>query len=129
MGPEVAINALDRALVISGQDCTLRRIYGQAGGAQTNADMTVRAVVRAFQPQELVAGIDQGNVKAILSPTEISQSGWPNGTEVASSTSPNPNMPRRNDRLIVDGRVYTVQSVNPISMGNKLVRIELGLLG
>jgi hypothetical protein len=128
MTPEAAIAALDRALVVAGLDCTLRRIYGQAGSTQTNSDVTVRAIVRSFQPQELAAGIAQGNVKAILSPTEISQSGWPY-SEAASATLPDPSMPRRNDRLIADGRSYTVEAVNPISMGNKLVRIELGLLG
>lgn len=128
MTPEVAINALDRALVISGQDCTLRRIYGQAGGAQTQADVGVRAIVRAAQPQELVAGIAQASVTAIMSPTEISAAGWPAG-EAASATKPDPSTPRRNDRLIADGRSYTVLTVNSISIGNRLVRIELGLLG
>lgn len=125
MSGEVA--ALDNALARAGEDIILRRIYGQAPRTN-NVDVTVRAAVRAFQPNELLGGIMQTDNKIIISPTDIAKAGWPGG-ELPSATVADPKLPRITDRVIVQGRVRTILVVQPIYVEDDLVRIEMRVLG
>lgn len=116
MRPEIA--DLDDALAEYGADVVLRRISGTAPST-TNTDVTVRAAIRSFQPQELVGGIVQTDSRVIISPTQITAAGWPgDGT-----------LPRPNDRLVIAGRVRNVKVVDPIYIGDELVRIEMAVAG
>lgn len=128
MSPEECIRALDYALAVAGQDILLRRVIGQGTNVQ-NIDVPLKALVRSYQPVELIGGIAQTDSKVIMSPTEIARAQWPGG-EVQSGTVADPTLPRRNDKLIVDGRVRNVEVVNPIVMpGGVRVRIELRISG
>jgi hypothetical protein len=117
------IAALDAALAQAGEDAILRRIVGTAPNT-INIDVVVRASVRSFQPVELVGGISQTDSHVIISPTQIANAQWPGG-ELPSPTVANPTLPRINDRLIINGRVRSIQVVDPIYIGGELVRIEM----
>jgi hypothetical protein len=127
MSPEFVIGKLDDALAKAGEDIVLRRIYGQA--PRTNyVDVTVRATVRSFSPEELVGGINQTDSKVIISPTDIANAGWPGG-EIESTTVVNPSLPRINDFAIINGRKRAIQVVDPIYVQDELVRVEMRVLG
>jgi hypothetical protein len=116
MRPEIV--DLDDALAEYGADIVLRRVTGVAPST-TNIDVTVRAAVRSFQPQELVGGIMQTDSRVIISPTQITAAAWPgDGT-----------LPRANDKLVIAGRVRNVKVVDPIYLGDDLVRIEMAVAG
>lgn len=122
------ITALDDALKRAGSDITLRRVTGQAP-TTANSDVTVRAAVRSFQPQELVGGISQTDSHVIISPTQIVAAGWPGDGETPSSSIPDPTLPRINDKLVIAGRVRNVKVVQPIYINGELVRIEMDVTG
>lgn len=123
MRPEQA--ALDRALARAGQDIVLRRISGEPPST-TNNDITVRAAVRGIGAsrmggivQELVGGIAQAVLHVIMSPTEITDGNWPGDGS----------LPRRSDRAVIAGTVYSIESVDRIYIGSDLVRIEMTVSG
>jgi hypothetical protein len=122
------VAALDAHLLRAGNDITLRRVTGSAPGV-SNVDVTVRAAVRSYQPQELVGGIAQTDSLAIISPTQIAALPWPGNGEVASATVADPALPRRNDKLVIAGRVRNIEAVMPIYLDGVLVRIELRVNG
>lgn len=108
---------LGRALQSAGQDIVLRRVTGGV-----NYDATVRAAVRSFSPEEIAGGIAATAAKVVISPTQIAAAGWPGDGE---SGSPDPSIPRRNDKVVIAGRVRNVEAVNAIFVANVLVRIVL----
>ena len=119
------INALDRGLAARGEDVVLRRISG-SGPSATSIDVVCRAVVRGYRPEELVGGIAQGDSQVILSPSEIRVSGWP---DLGGSPSGTASLPRKGDKLIVQGRMRTIEAVAPIQVAAELVRIDLQVRG
>lgn len=125
--PEIA--ALDEALARAGEDVVLRRIIGIAPNT-SNSDVEVRATVRSYRnrDEEIAAGIFQDILLVIMSPTEIAKAQWPGG-ELASSTVAQPDVPRKNDKLIIGGRVRNIENVDLINIGDELVRIDLRVLG
>lgn len=125
--PGTLIAKLDGALAKAGEDVVLRRVYGQAPRIN-NVDLPLRATVLDYRPEELVGGIAQTDSKVILSPTEIKRRCWPGGENPSTSIA-DPTLPRRNDKIIVDGRTRNIEFVNPISVFDTLVRIELRISG
>jgi hypothetical protein len=117
MTPTAIIAALDRAVAISGEDITLRRLTLGPSGTQIPLDVDCRACVRGYRPDELVADIKQGDSLVILSPTEMKAHQW---------TWP----PRvQTDRVVIGDRQRTVIAANPITVGGELVRVELQVRG
>ena len=119
------INALDRGLTARGEDVILRRISG-SGPSATSIEEVCRAVGRGYPPEELVGGIAQGDSQVILSPSEIRVSGWP---DLGGSPSGTASLPRKGDKLIVQGRVRTIEAAAPIQVAGELVRIDLQVRG
>lgn len=119
------ISALDRGLAARGQDVILRRISG-SGPSATSIDVACRAVVRGYRPEELVGGIAQGDSQVILSPSEIRSSGWPDPGGLPSGSA---SLPKKGDKLIVQGRMRTIEAVAPIQVAGELVRIDLQIRG
>lgn len=107
MTPATAIAILDRTISRHGQTVLLRR---------GNTDLTVRAFVRDFRPDEIVGGIAQGDSNVVISPTQIA------GTPFVESIL-------RNDKVVIRGRVRNVQSADPILIADQLVRINLQVRG
>jgi hypothetical protein len=127
MTPEAAIAALDRGIEQSGQTVTLRRSIG-ASPNQAVVNVDIRAMVRHYTAIELLDGLSQADRKIVISPTEVNRIQWPGG--VAPNYLVDPNVPVSVlDRLTIDGRLYNVQSANPIKIDNTLVRIELQARG
>ena len=91
------------ALRARGRPMTLRR---QA--TPTSPIVTVTGFLRAYQPGELQAGVQQGDVRIEIGADEITAALWP---------AP----PRNPDRLTVDGRTYTVLGAQPIHEGSRLI--------
>lgn len=125
MTPQQALDALDRMLTAYGAPAILRRITW-AGSTSTSRDVAVQALVRGYEPHQLVGGIMQGDSSAVLSPTPIIAAGWP-GTAPPAGTDGR--VPIIGDKLVVAGRVRNIQAAVPLYVGGELVRIELQLRG
>lgn len=126
MNQELA--ALDRALARKGEIIILRRNFGTT--PSTTVDVELRAFVRGYAPQELVGGISQTDSLIVTSPTEITRAQWPGGqTPTSGLFVSDPRLPKKNDRVIVQGRLRNVETVGPIFIGDELVRIEMRVLG
>jgi hypothetical protein len=93
----------------------LRRIIGTT--QQTWFDVTCQASVRGYRPEELIGGMSQTDSRVVLSPTPLFDQQWAGSIPIA------------NDRAIIQGRVRTVQFVNPIYINGELVRIEMNVRG
>lgn len=104
MTPSQAIAALDRQLARHGQTVILRT----SAGVVTS---TVRAMMRGYQPDELVGGIVQGDSKVILSPTGLNV------------------LPVLNSKVVHDGRVRNVQAVESVKLDDVLVRVNVQVRG
>jgi hypothetical protein len=117
------IDALDRALKVSGQPITLRRVMGTT--TQTFTDVVCQAVIRGYSPQQLVSGIELQDSHVIMSPTEINNAVWPyaQGTYTDDVRIPSRN---RGDLVIINGRQRAVEAAVGIYLpNNTLVRIEM----
>jgi hypothetical protein len=108
MSPESAIATLDRQIAAHGEATTL--VFVDTGAS---VEKPRRAFVRGYSPQELVGGILQGDSLVIISPT---------GEEL-------PRLPRRNDRVIIDGATRHVENVIPVRLNDELVRLSLQTRG
>lgn len=105
MTPLQAIAMLDRQLARHGQTVTLAR------GASS---VTIPGFVRGFRPEELVGDIQQGDLSAVLSPTNLGDFPVP---------------VQHNDKLTVAGAVKNVESAEHVCMLDQLVRINLVVRG
>lgn len=121
MTAEEMIAALDAALEASGEDAILRRTYGTQ---LIPVDVTVRVLLRGYQPNELVGQIFQQDQAFILSPTAIIRAQWPGAAPVPAGPPTDKRVPRQNDALITNRGRLTVQAAAGIYPGGTLVRIE-----
>jgi hypothetical protein len=119
---------LDKSLVVDGEDFILRRVIGAAN--QTNIDVLCRGFVRRYKAQELTSVIIQGDSNIIMSPTRIIAAQWPGGTPVtASDAALDRRVPRKNDKVVLQGKVRNIETAEPIYIANELVRIEIQVRG
>jgi hypothetical protein len=79
-------------------------------------NLALRAVVRNYQPQDLVGAIKQGDMLAIVSDAELARSGWPGP-------------PRNGDRLWRRGRNYTVMGCDTRLLRDRVAMHHLHLRG
>lgn len=118
-----ARDQLDRSLARVGQDVTLQRLIGVTVAAQ----VICRAVVRGYDPSELIGGITQQDLKVILSPTQIIVSGW----QSFSATVPTQDqrVPVKDNKVIINGKTRNVEAAGGIYVAGELVRIEMRVRG
>jgi hypothetical protein len=121
MKPARAIAMLDRQLAAHGQTVTLRR----PGTPAVSADLP--AFVRGYKPQELVGAITQGDSEVTLSPTHIAESGWPGALAQVDGTDAA--VPRKGDKVVIQGRLRNVEAAVPIYLAGTLVRVNLTVRG
>jgi hypothetical protein len=76
------------ALAKYGRDMALTRLPSTV--------VTVKGVAQAYAPGEIVGGIAQGDQRVTISDAGIAASAWPGP-------------PRKGDRIVIDGRTWTVQ--------------------
>lgn len=119
-----ALVALDRSLARAGQDIVLQRMNGAAVAAQ----VTCRAVVRGYTPQELVGGITQQDSMVILSPSQIIAAGWKAFT-VTGEDPRDQRIPIKGNKAVISGKTRNVESAGGIYVDGQLVRIEMRVLG
>lgn len=121
---------LDNHLSLDGQDIVLRRVKGTSLATQQNVDVTCRAFVRGFAPNELVGSITQQDRKVILSPTQIDEADWP-ADEADSTSLIDPRIPRKNrgDKCIIGGKLYSVEAAEGILIDDTLIRINMVVRG
>lgn len=124
MRPEIA--ALDAALAKVGETIVLRRVVGDLPNT-VNIDVTCRACVRSYQPDQIVGNIKQTDSKVILSPSDIARAQWPGGVPEGDPISAS--LPRMYDRVVVAGRARSINVVDPIYVDGELVRLELNVTG
>lgn len=121
---EQAIADLDAALAQHGERIEVWRLGGRQ---QVPVKVSARAFVRGYSPTELVGGITQQDARVIMSPTEITRTGWP-----GPATMPEPGdrrVPRKGDKAVIVGRLRNIEAATGIYMDDKLVRIEMRVLG
>ena len=125
MTPQDAIQALDVALVMSGQDIDLTRFVAPS---RTPVTVTCRAKVKNGDvvQSEGAFGKFQASFLVILSPTPIDAAGWPG---VPATNGFDPRIPVNGDQMLINGHVRTVQVARGIYLANALVRIEAQALG
>lgn len=118
---------LDYALALDGMNIELRSVT--PGPAGIYLPVTVRAVVRRYQPEELVGGITQSHRRIIISPTQIEAEGWPGPQSSSDPSTRDRRVPKKGDKAIVAGRMYNVEDAHGIYVDDGLVRIEMQALG
>ena len=125
---QAAIAALDDALQIAGEDVILRR-FVSAGANVVNLDVKCRASVRSWRLREepIVAGIEQAVLIVSISPTQIVEAQWPGGSLPGQTVDPSE--PRRNDKLIIAGRLRNIDAVERLALGGEPVRYDMQVLG
>lgn len=115
MTPGAAIAQLDRQVAAHGQEVTLRRVVPNAAAIEA----TVRGVVRGYRPEQITDGITMGASQVILSPSALI------GTPFEAEES----WPRKNDKVIINGRVRNIEAPDPIKVNDVLVRFNLQVAG
>lgn len=111
------IARLDRSIARTGESIVLQRVMVDAAAVVTlTEEITCPAHVRASQPQDLLEpGIREHRV--ILSATSLAQtSGSPAGAF---------GIPRRDDRVVIQGEASNVQESQPIYYDGELVRVNI----
>ncbi len=127
MTPQQTISALDRALATAGETIRLQRLALGPGDSQIPFEVSCRALVRGYQPDELVNGITQQDQLIIISPTQIIANGWPGAAPVRGPGDQR--VPQARDRTITSRGTLTVQAAVGIYLQGELVRIEMQVRG
>lgn len=107
MTPAAAIAMLERQLTAHGQDIVVRKTNSATD------QVTVRAKVRFYKPDEVVGIIVAGDSKIVISPTGLESFG----------------VPPSNGFVVVDGAPRRIIAANPIHIAGELVRIDLQVRG
>jgi hypothetical protein len=106
-------------LATHGQDIDLKR---RVGTGATFEQVTVRAVVSGFKPNELAHGITQQDSHVIYSQEEILAAGWPQSAGGLAYA-------RNGDFMVIDGAQRAVTGGTPVVRGGEVVRLEATVRG
>lgn len=119
---------LDAMLRSDGQQVTLRRVVGTTN--QTSVDCQCWAFVRGYKAEELAGAVIQGDSAVILSATDIIAAQWPGGQAVTSPPgATDPRVPRKGDKIIIEGRTRNVEASDPVYVAGELHRVNLQVRG
>lgn len=118
--PFQVIASLDAQLARHGQDVTLRR---RIGTTNTYAELPCRAVLRGYNPNQLVGNIKQSDAMFIISPTSIAAK--PTWATAAGGSA----YPQINDFLLDGSRMRKIESAGDVVMNGVIVRFEGRVLG
>lgn len=118
MSPAERIAGLDRALARAGQQVQIQR----PGGTTDTTHFSATAECRAQ-----VVGTGIGTSAIIVSPTDLINSAtWPEPNPPAVG---DPILPRKTDKIFVNGLQRTIENVHPRYVDGVLVRITLDASG
>ena len=93
-------------IALFGQPVTLQRLTGTT--TQVRHDVVCQAIVRGYEPVQLIGGITQGDRQVTISNAEIADAQWPGP-------------PRNGDRCVIDGRTTTIQACDTRRLRNEIV--------
>lgn len=124
MNAAQALNQLRRRVDQYGEPVTLRRVV-----AGVNHDLALSAFVRGFKPDEIAAGVQQGDRSAVLHPDDVVVATWLSGVAVQPGENPDRRVPKKGDKLVVAGRVCNIEAAEGVYLGTALVRINLVVRG
>jgi hypothetical protein len=113
--PAGMISRLDDAIERRGQTVILRRTVPN----EAAVELTIRATVRGYRPEEMTDGIVVGASRVILSATAIK----------GTAFEPEDQWPRKNDKVLISGRLRNIEASNPVVVRDVLVRINLQVAG
>jgi hypothetical protein len=126
MTPEQIISDLNAALASDGETIEL---WAMAGTAQIPFKVTCRAFVRTLRADELIGNLKQDASRVTISPTEIERTGWPGANSTATPTESDRRVPRNGQKVKIAGKLRTIESARPKYVGDRLVRIDMDVLG
>lgn len=115
---EQEIADLDSTLAQDGESVVLRRVVHTTGTVEYDIDVT--AFIQAVAMSELTQESTQSDYIVVLSPTEITATGWP----YSAVTGGDRRVPRKLDKIVRRSGTLTIQSADPIYMGDTLIRIN-----
>lgn len=95
---------------------TLRRQTLVAGGVQVPLDVTVYGVTKNYAANELIGGIIQGDTVVTITNAEIEAAQWPGP-------------PKSGDKMVIDGKMRNVGSVEPKYLGTGVLVYVLQVTG
>ncbi len=114
MSPAERIAGLDRALSRAGQAVQIQRPGGSTDPTHFSATAECTAQVR---------GTGIGTSAIIVSPTDLTNSStWPEQNPPAVG---DPLLPRKTDKIFVNGLQRTIENVHPRYVDNVLIRIDI----
>jgi hypothetical protein len=124
MDAQDEIDSLNDFLADNGQEVRLSRYFGTVN--QSVSSVSAMAFVRDYKPNELTAGIIQGDSLAYMSSSEIDAVGWPGGIEPQAGDA---RVPVKGDRILINGIERGVESCSPVYIGEVLVRLNIQVRG
>jgi hypothetical protein len=109
MTPQTIISRLDNAISGYGQTVTLQRTSEDtATGAITVTESIVcPAAVRISAPQDLLG--DVVDIRVVVSPSGLGSFG----------------IPRRDDRILINGNPSNIEQIGPLYYGGMLCRVNM----
>lgn len=96
-----------------GQQVVLRRLTGTC---LMPTDVTLFAVVRGYQPQQLVGNVAEGDRRVIIGNKAILAAGWPGP-------------PKPDDQVVIDGRSTNIIAAPSITLDGEIVRYDIQVRG
>jgi hypothetical protein len=130
MTPETAISSLDNQIAQHGKAVRLVRMDGKTGNVLATAD--IRAIVRNNSSVSGIHGtaVMQGDTHLVISPTDLDNAGWPTAKPgINIPLEDDPRIPRTSDKIMLFGRDRQIHSVEPISLNDILVRLNIIVRG
>jgi len=119
------MSALERfaaSLARAGRGMVLKR---RVGTGSSFVSATVKGKATAYQPQELVGGVIQGDRKVRIAQADLTAAGWPGAAPVGVTAGQWPDRPSKGDSL--DGSA--VQGAEALYDGETLVGWKVWVRG
>lgn len=127
MTPAERIARLDAALARSGSPITLQRISASGGNVSVVASVTCQATTRmnGRTSAEMGGSVAMTGELVVISPTEIEDAGWTSGRSGSGEEA----VPMKGNRVVIGGRVRSVETATAVRIQGVIVRIEMTLAG
>lgn len=113
------IARLERSIVRAGESVTFERVSADASSGEMVVELSVDvpAHVRFSAPQDLLDS-EAKDIRIVVSPTILM------GTEIGSPPAIF-GIPLRDDRVVVEGIIANIQTIDPLYYRGELVRINI----
>lgn len=115
--------SLRRVIGMSRRPIVLRRISEAGGGSFGNVDLPLLASVRPGPSRELNGTITQSDDIVTINANDVRHAGWP--WVLRDGSQYDDWLPKRGDRVIINGRVKTVMAVEIRFVHGEPARIDL----